>query len=240
MMSSMFRRRLINLIKRKAGIYAKKSYSQCGEDLIIRYIFDVLRIERPSYLDIGAHHPFFLNNTALFYEQGSRGVNVEADPQLIHRFYKERKQDVNLNIGMATESGHMDFYVMSARTLSTFSSEEAARYEQEGGHKIESVIPVQVQTFADVVNLNFDGGCPDFVSLDVEGLDYEILKSVDFNKYRPHVFCVETIIFTKNRTSKDGGSHDEIDDLMLENDYIKYANTNINTIYVNKSSWMGS
>ena len=91
MKSSMFKRRLINFTKRKIGIYAKKSYSQCGEDLIVRYIFDVLRIEHPSYLDIGAHHPFFLNNTALLYEEGSRGVNVEADPQLIHSFYKERK-----------------------------------------------------------------------------------------------------------------------------------------------------
>ncbi len=238
MKSSMFKRRLKNFLKRKAGVYAKKSYSQCGEDLIVRYIFDVLLIEHPTYLDIGAHHPFFLNNTALLNEEGSRGVNVEADPQLISRFEQRRKDDVNLNIGMSTEKGSMDFYVMSAQTLSTFSAKEAARYEQEGAGIIESVIPVEVQTFAEVVNSNFDGGFPDFVSLDVEGLDYEILKSIDFSKYRPHVFCIETIIFTQNRSSKDVGRHDEIDELMLKNNYIKYADTNINTIYVNRSSWL--
>ncbi|MDQ6962941.1 MAG: FkbM family methyltransferase [Mariprofundaceae bacterium] len=236
----MFQRRLKNFIKRKLGMHAKKSYSQCGEDLIVRYVFDVLGIDKPSYLDIGAHHPYFLNNTALFFEQGSRGVNIEADPQLIHRFHKDRKEDTNLNIGMATESSVMDFFVMSPPTLSTFSQEEAQRYEQEAGHKITSTISVQVQTFSEVVDSYFKGISPDFVSLDVEGLDYDILKSIDFSVYRPRVFCIETIVFTKKRSSEGAGRHDKIDTLMLENNYIKYADTNVNTIYVDQKSWLNS
>ncbi|MFM6249337.1 MAG: hypothetical protein ACKPEQ_09345, partial [Dolichospermum sp.] len=56
------------------------SYSQCGEDLIINFIFNNLGIINPSYLDIGAHHPTYLSNTYSFYRKGCQGVCVEPDP----------------------------------------------------------------------------------------------------------------------------------------------------------------
>ncbi|MFM7886227.1 MAG: glycosyltransferase family 2 protein, partial [Pseudanabaena sp.] len=55
----------------------KMSYSQCGEDLIIQFIFSSLGISKPSYIDIGAYDAHKLSNTAVFYEQGSRGINIE-------------------------------------------------------------------------------------------------------------------------------------------------------------------
>ena len=57
----------------------KKSFSQCGEDLIVNYIFGLRGITKPTYLDIGANDPFYLNNTALFYINGCRGINIEAN-----------------------------------------------------------------------------------------------------------------------------------------------------------------
>jgi hypothetical protein len=48
--------------------FSKVSYSQSGEDLIVRVYFDILGITNPTYIDIGAHHPYFISNTALFYE----------------------------------------------------------------------------------------------------------------------------------------------------------------------------
>src|SRR5688572_17355247 len=85
--------------------YRKISYSQSGEDLIIKYIFDNLGISQPSYFDIGAHHPFFLSNTALFYSLGCRGINVEPDPSLFTPFKDKRKEDINLNIGISSSEG---------------------------------------------------------------------------------------------------------------------------------------
>jgi hypothetical protein len=60
----------------KANAFEKVSYSQCGEDILIDFVFKQLKIENPSYLDIGAHHPFHLNNTYYFYKNGSSGVNI--------------------------------------------------------------------------------------------------------------------------------------------------------------------
>ena len=74
----------------------KVSYSQKGEDLIIKHIFDGLGIVEPSYLDIGAHHPYHISNTALFYKNGSRGINIEPDPDLFVEINRVRKEDINL------------------------------------------------------------------------------------------------------------------------------------------------
>src|SRR4030081_1527697 len=89
------------------------SYSQCGEDLLVNYIFSLRGIQYPSYLDIGANHPFFISNTAFFYRKGCRGINIEANPQLIHPFDRFRRKDTTLNVGVGPEEGEMNFYIIS-------------------------------------------------------------------------------------------------------------------------------
>ena len=68
-----------SILNLKRKNYKQISYSQCGEDLIMNFIFNNLRIEKPSYIDIGAHHPFWLSNTFFFYKKGSKGINIEAN-----------------------------------------------------------------------------------------------------------------------------------------------------------------
>ena len=204
------------------------------EDLILRYLFDLLRIARPSYIDIGAHHPWYYNNTYLFYRQGACGVNVEPDPSLHAVLRRGRRRDVNLNIGIGPHEAEMDFYIMSARTLNTFSASEAHKYVEEHGLNIVETKRIKVQTFAQTVDSHM-GHTPDLVSLDVEGLDLDILRSIDFSRYRPHVFCVETISYAKGDGS--GVKSAEIHALMLQNGYRLYADTYINSIYVAERSW---
>lgn len=225
--------RAIEKIRNRAGIDYKKSYSQCGEDLIIRHIFDALRIPAPTYLDIGAYNPSFLNNTRIFYENGSHGVNVEPDPSLIVAFQKQRPRDVNLNIGIAEKKGELPFYVMSTRTLNTFSEEYAKSAERGGSIKIEQVVNIPVLEVNDVIKNNFSEP-PDLISLDVEGLDLAILRSLDFSLYRSKVFCVETITFSENRQGK---KILEIAQLMNDEGYFVYADTNVNTLFVDRKIW---
>jgi hypothetical protein len=79
------------------------------------------------------------------------------------------------------------------------------------------------------------GRTPDLVSLDVEGMDLEVLRSIDFSRHRPHVFCVETISYAQGDGS--GVKNTDIHALMLENEYKLYADTYINSIYVAENSW---
>ena len=226
--------RIVAHLRRRAGIYFRKSWSQCGEDLILRYLFDLLRIARPSYIDIGAHHPRYYNNTYLFYRQGARGVNIEPDTSLYATLRRGRRHDINLNIGIGPHAAELDFFVMSQRALNTFSVSEARNCVARYGLSIVEARRVKVQTFAQAVDGHM-GRTPDLVSLDVEGLDLDILRSIDFSRHRPHVFCVETISYAAGDGS--GVKIAEIPALMQQNGYRLYADTYINSIYVAESSW---
>ena len=125
---------------------AKYSFSQCGEDLIIEYVFTLRGISHPSYIDIGANHPFFLSNTALFYLKGCRGINIEANPYLMDDFLKYRSEDTNLNYGININNETvLDFYIMNDSTLSTFSEIEAKNYTKNEQYHIKEV--KQIKTF---------------------------------------------------------------------------------------------
>lgn len=212
----------------------KTSYSQCGEDLIVAFIFDTLRIGRPSYLDIGANHPRRLNNTYAFYRRGGRGVCVEPDPSLHRLFRLLRPRDICLKVGVGiTEESEADFFVMSNRTLNTFSREEAERYAGYGTYTIRKTLRIPVVPVNRIISEHF-GCAPDFVSLDVEGLDFAIVESFDFGAWRPKVFCIETLTYAEDASER---KLTEIIDVMTANGYLAYADTYINTIFVDRAAW---
>jgi FkbM family methyltransferase len=227
------KRRINSLIR---GKDAKISYSQCGEDLIIRFIFEMLKKDTISYLDIGAHHPTYINNTALFYKTGSTGVSIEPDPFLFETIQTERSKDVNLNIGIGggQASSEADFYVLSEKTLNTFSKEEAERCVSYGNKKIEKIVKLPLVPINEIMTTYFNPA-PDFISLDVEGYDIVILKSFDFEKFRPTVWCIETLTYTEDKTER---KIKETIDFMISKNYFVYADTYINTIFVDKETWL--
>lgn len=209
------------------------SYSQCGEDLILNFLFEWLGISLPTYMDIGAHHPVYLSNTYYFYRKGSRGVCVEPDPGLFRGLKKKRKKDVCLNVGVGSENKEAVFYVMSQKTLNTFSLKEAERYQKDGRYTIVDKIKIPICDINQLIAENFDE-CPNFISLDVEGMDLIVLQALNFKKHRPEVFCVETLTFTTDNSEEKLTG---IIDYMIDNDYLVYGDTYINTIFVDKHKW---
>lgn len=221
--------------KKEKDQYVKRSYAQCGEDLIIDFVFSLMRIEKPSYLDIGAHHPYYLSNTAYLYEKGCFGVSVEPDPELFKVIRKERPQEVSLNVGVSDQgNGEADFYIMNVPTLNTFSKKEADRYSSYEGKSIKEVVKIPLMNVNDIIAKNFKGDVPNFVSIDVEGMDMVIVRSFDFKIYRPEVLCIETLSYTENNTEE---KLDEIIQYVLTQGYFLYADTYINSIFVDKEKW---
>jgi len=215
--------------------YKKTSYSQSGEDLIVEFILKTLRIKSPTYIDIGAHHPVYISNTASLYKKGFSGICIEPDPVLFKKIKKSRKRDICLNIGIGINGvDDSDFYLMTTSTLNTFSKEEALNYDKNSRHKIKDVIKLPLKTINWVFE-NYTNGKPDFMSLDVEGLDFDILKSLDFNQYRPTILCIETLKFIRvGVVEKD----QPLIDFVTEQGYIIYADTHINTIFVDEKTWL--
>lgn len=215
--------------------YELISYSQCGEDLIIDCILKQLKINNPSYLDLGANHPMHLSNTFLFYKMGFCGVCVEPDPFLFQKLKKKRTRDKCLMIGASSneKNSKANFFIMSSRTLNTFLDHEAKKFTKEG-HKIESMINVPIMSVNRIISENFKTK-PNFVSLDIEGLDFDVLKHFNFEKYRPEIFCIETLTYTKKAGEK---KLNDIIAYMGEKKYFVYADTYINTIFVDEKTWI--
>lgn len=211
----------------------KVSYAQCGEDLIIDYAARTLGIEGGRYLDIGAHHPTYLSNTFHFYRQGWRGVCIEPDASLLPPFHKLRSRDTLLNVGIGARAGEQDFYVMSTPTLNTFSRSEAERYVSYGKERIERILRVPIMAVRQLIGEYFPSP-PQIVSLDVEGLDFEILQAFDFEHVRPQIFCVETLTYAEDGSERKLG---EIVAYMEGRDYFSYADTYVNTIFIDKAAW---
>ena len=220
------------ILRRVVGDF-KKSYAQCGEDLIVDHLIKLIGVKEPYYLDLGAHHPTYLSNTFYFYENGFSGVCVDADPSLIKAFEKIRQRDIILNLGGGLEKSVMDFYLMSSKTLNTFSKAEVKRYVSYGNQKIEKVIKVKIEDVNSIIK-NYCKRVPNLISLDVEGLDLMILESFDFDRFRPEIFCIETLSYTEDKTER---KLTEIIELMNQKGYMVYADTYINTIFVDKTIW---
>lgn len=213
--------------------FRKASYSQCGEDIIVKYVFELRGIRNPSYIDIGANDPFYLNNTAIFYNSRCRGINIEANPKLMPLFEEQRPEDINLNVGIGEKDGELDFFIMEDSTLSTFSKTEC-EYLIKNGQKLSIVQKIKVTTVSKILLAHFNNISPDFLSIDVEGIDFEILKTIDFFKHSPKIICVEAAEYSPIGA---GVRRDELIAFLESKNYYEYANTNLNAIMVRKDFW---
>ena len=205
------------------------SFSQKGEDLIIEKVLGYKK--KGFYIDIGACHPERFNNTKFFYDRGWHGINVEPNPARIELFFQDRKRDINLNIGIGTAKKMEIFHEIDATGLSTFSKKEADSLLKIG-YRIRKKTKIQMFRLEEVmkkyVKLNVD-----FMTVDAEAMDLEVLKSNNWKIYRPKLLCIETIDFIDLMTStKENFSRKKsIDRYLLEKGYKEYFSNGLNTLY---------
>lgn len=173
--------------------YGRHTYSQHGEDLVFLSILRRLGIERPSWVDVGAHHPWLISNTALLYAQGGRGVNVEANPHLIEAFRRERPEDVNLNLGASDREGMLTFHMIDrASGRNSFDPAEVEAFVgAQRDFAVTERIDIPVTTLARIVEEHCGGAFPDLLSVDAEGHDLAVLRGIDWMRPGPKLVCVE-------------------------------------------------
>jgi FkbM family methyltransferase len=211
-------------------IKPKYSYSQLGEDLILDFFLK----EKTSgfYIDVGAYHPINLSNTYKFYKRGWSGVNIEPNYTKFNLFEKQRTRDINLNIGIGSDKEKAQFFVFDADTLSTFSKESAEGYEKIG-HKILEVRNIDLVPLKTVIDKYSKGREIDFLSIDTEGYELEVLNTNDWGLFRPKLIILETVEYSKNILGK---KLNDIHDVFMDSiGYMKVADTYINTIYIDKN-----
>jgi len=210
----------------------RRSFAQQGEDLILyNLLHHDLKIEAPSYLDIGAGDPVLSNNTYALYLTGSRGVLVEPNPVLVEKLKTVRPGDIVLACGVGLkETSDADYFVIRGRwPLNTFSPEDVAEIRRQSPtDPVEKVIKRPLIPINRLIDDLF-GQAPDLLSIDIEGMDLAVLRTMDFRAHRPAAICAET--------KKPGMSHDStpIARLLRTKGYVACAGSLYNTIFVDRS-----
>lgn len=172
--------------------FQKTYYSQGGEDIILLNIFKhLVRVKEGFYVDAGAFHPYKYSNTALLYEQGWRGINIDPCPGCMELFEKERPGDINLEIGVSNKEETLTYYEIEGRPAANSFSPEFLK-ATGNFQNIARETPIKTKTLEQILDKHLpEGKSIDLLNVDVEGYDYQVLSSNDWKEYRPKVIIVE-------------------------------------------------
>jgi FkbM family methyltransferase len=203
--------------------YARKSFSQEGEDLILERFLG--QGEDGFYVDVGAHHPMRFSNTYRLYLRGWRGLNIDANPGSMSMFRRLRPRDINVEVGVSAEKADLIFYVFDEPALNTFDKERALRMVSEN-HSIVREMKIPTRPLRELLEQYLPQGVVlDLLTVDVEGFDYDVLRSNDWNRYAPKFVLVECLdIFTLDQAYRD-----PIAKLLSDHQYAMVAKT-VNSI----------
>lgn len=170
-----------------------QSYSWEGEDVLVHKIMcDVFGIQKGFYVDIGAHHPFNLSNTALLYSLGWRGINVDAMPGSMALFQTHRPEDINLEIAIAPVPDVLCFSCFDRPGLNGFLTEDTVNKHLGRGARLLQQISIQTRDINSVLAEHLGGREIDLLSIDVEGMEYAILSSLS-DSIRPRLIVTEVL-----------------------------------------------
>ena len=210
----------------------RRSFAQQGEDLILyNLLCHELRIPSPSYLDVGAGDPVLSNNTYGLYLTGCRGVLVEPNPSLVRKLKAARPNDIVIGCGVGLkEAADADYYVIRGRwPLNTFSAETVAEYRKQSAEDpVERILKMPLIPINRLMADHFNGA-PDLLSIDIEGMDLAVLRTMDYRAHRPAAICAET--------KKPAMSHDAtpVARFLRGKGYVACAGSLYNTIFVDRS-----
>jgi len=196
-----------------SNVYCKISFSQEGEDRILSCLLD--GINNGFYVDVGAHHPKRFSNTYLLYLQGWHGINIDATPGSMVTFNRIRKRDINLELAIGNQDKENIFYEFDEPAINSFDINVVSQHVKEGYPIVKQTI-IHPKPLSEVLDAYLLANQTiNLLSIDVEGLDSEVLSSNNWDKYRPSFVLVEDLLATNYQRIQDSS----IRKFMLEKKY---------------------
>ena len=160
-----------------------------GEDLIIAEL--TKNLEKGFYVDAGCYHPLHLSNTYLLYKKKWNGINIDISEFSIKLFNFIRPDDVNINSAVSNSESEITFYYQKKLSQLSTVKKEISKERMQGFVKEKKIKSLKLNSI--INNSKFKNKQIDFLNIDVEGADFETLKSLDFTIYNPKIICIEII-----------------------------------------------
>ena len=200
------------------------TYAQNFEDVMLWRALK--HVERGFYIDAGANDPVLDSVTKAFYLRGWRGINVEPAKHLHQRLVADRPRDINLCVALSSRSGEVDFFEIGESGLSTIDAEVARRHAESGRdvrrYRVHSLTLREVCELHRVTEVQF-------LKIDVEGAEEDVLRGMDFDRVRPWIVLIEA---TQPNTQIP--SFEAWEPLLLNAGYLFVYSDGTNRYYVSK------
>ena len=162
--------------------YRKVGFSQNGEDSILPIYLHCRK--KGFYIDIGCSHPIEYSNTYYFYKRGWKGICIDASDQFANDYKKYRPNDLFIHSGVGAKEEKLNF--------NFFEQNKTNSFKNIGDKKVVKTIPTQIKTLESILNEYVNPGSEiTFLNIDVEGLDFDVLKGNNWTKYRPDYLIIE-------------------------------------------------
>lgn len=191
---------ILLLVRRYIFKFGKIIFSQTGEEIVIQWILK--DIKRGFYLDVGCHHPFKISNTFQLYLNGWRGIAIDANPTLIEKWKRKRKNDIPLVAAVSDEEKEVTFYEFKESEVNTM--DESMLHEWKQKFNFRSERKLTTQTLTTILDTHLPKNQKiDLLTVDVEGNDFNVIKSIDLTKYRPKLIVVEIHGFDLSNIEKN-------------------------------------
>jgi FkbM family methyltransferase len=179
------------------------TYAQNFEDVLLWRALG--HVKNGFYIDVGANDPVEHSITKAFYDQGWHGINIEPMPTFRQAFLEQRPKDINLTVAVGATEGHITLYdVPSVNGWATVDP-DVARAHQANGFEV-SIAKVPMRTLCSICT-EYRLGDIHFLKVDVEGFEEEVLKGMDFSRWRPWIVVVEATLPNSRDVSFEGWEH---------------------------------
>ena len=165
------------------------SFARSGDDV---QLMKLINNSKPGvYVDIGSWHPKIASNTYYFYLRNWKGICVDPNPKLKEEYNSLRPKDIFINAGVGTEAGNLEYYMFSESSMNTFSLDFIQKNKLES--KIVNTLKVPVLSLKEILDKYISPSDRlDFFDIDVEGFDLDVLKSNDWELYKPKIIVIES------------------------------------------------
>ena len=179
------------------------------------------------YVDVGCYHPLKFSQTHKLYKNGWRGINLDISKESIDLFNTFRANDINLNLGVSTKSEIRNAYF--EKKISTLSSLDQDQLRKMSNRENKIVRKIETITIHELFEKNKILEV-DFLKIDCEGMDLDILKTINFDKYKINFLSVEFIYSSGDFINKKNNNIESVHHQFLLSKIFKLLEKNFKLI----------